>query len=276
MANGGGAFADALNFHYFPDFKDEWERWDSRSAVRRNGQLPAPTCGDVFDGQGTSYEASGLDLMAKFSHFHNRMQTCFGVNKPVWVTELAEHGYSLLPDWLARQSRYVIQGHARGLAAGAENITWFSLTTPTYDYQQQGLLDRDWKPKPAFYTYQALTSELAGYEYTRERNVWSYDASTLGFTYTVEAYVFANTAGHEKTVAWGTGQLDFSSAQVRMVDRWGNVSFVDDGGAGDVDGVPNGTVMLQLTLDPVFVSEYHGSKLITHNLKLKTFMTEDK
>ncbi|MBN1888384.1 MAG: hypothetical protein JW850_10350 [Thermoflexales bacterium] len=254
MANGGGAFADALNFHYFPDFHAEWERWDPRSADRRNGWLPAPTCGDVLDGQGTPYEAGGLDLMAKFSHFRNRMRTCFGVDKPVWVTELAEHGYANLPDSLARQARYVIQGHVRGLAAGAENITWYALTTPN-DYHQQGLLFTDWSPKPSFYAYQALTAELAGYEYARERGVWAYDSSTLGFSYSVEAYVFANAAGHEKTVAWGSGQLDFSSAQVRVVDRWGNVSFVADGGAGDVDGAQNGAVTLQLSADPVFVSE---------------------
>jgi hypothetical protein len=57
------------------------------------------------------------------------------VNKPIWVTELAEHGYAGNPDSLAQQTRYVIQGHVRGLAAGVENITWYALTTPNDSYE---------------------------------------------------------------------------------------------------------------------------------------------
>jgi hypothetical protein len=38
------------------------------------------------------------------------------------------------------------------------------------------------------------------------------------------------------------------------VDREGNETFVDDGGAGDVDGTQNGAVELQLSADPVFVT----------------------
>jgi hypothetical protein len=242
MQTGGGDYLDALSFHYFPDFHAEWERWDPNSQDRQMGWLPAPTCGNLFDGQGTEYYAGGIDLIAKTTHFGNRLDTCFGVDKPIWVTELAEHGYANDPNSLVQQARYVIQGYARGLSAGAENITWYALTTPN-DENGQGLLFDDWTPKPAFYAYKTLTSELTGYEYARTLDVPE-----------AEAYVFQVPCGPEKTVAWGSGTLTFSPAgKIRVVDRDGNESTISDGGAGDLDGTQNGAVKLQLTADPVFV-----------------------
>jgi len=245
---------DVTNLHYFPDFHKEWERWDPESEDRINGWLPAPTCGDLFDSEGKPYETGGIDLIAKVSHFVNRMRTCFGVEKPVWVTELGEHGHPGDPDSLAQQARYVVQGYARGLAAGVKNIVWFVLVSPPYDYQTQGLLYQEgWSPKPAFYAYQTLTFELGGYTYTHALGVPD-----------VEGYVFRDAADREKTVAWGivdpesgnTVPLIFAPAnRLRVVDLLGSVTFVDDGGAGDADGEVNGVVQLRMTADPVFVSE---------------------
>ena len=238
MEHGGWDHIDVLNFHYFPDWHAEWERWVPHGNP--------PTCGIVDDGEGLSYEAWGIDLIAKTNHFRNRMSTCFGVDKPVkpvWVTELAEHGYANDPASLANQARYVIKGYARGLAAGVENITWYALATPNDSYGQ-GLLFDDWTPKPAFYAYRTLTSELTGYEYTRTLDVAG-----------VEGYVFQNPCGREKTVVWGSGTLIFAPAgQLRVVDRAGSVTIIVDGGAGDVDGVQNGAVELQLSAEPVFAS----------------------
>lgn len=233
MQNGGGAFIDALNLHYFPDFHDEWERWTSGNP---------PTCGIVDDGVGTPYEAWGIDLIAKTKHLRNRMHTCFGVDKPVWVTEIGEHGFAGASS-LAEQARYVIQGNARGLAAGAEHITWYALNAPNDPWAFELLFD-DWTPKPAFYAYQTLTSELGGYEHARTLDVPN-----------VEGYVFEDPSLHEKTVAWGSGTLSFTPAdQLRVVDRQGTETFVEDGGPGDVDGSLNGAVELQLSADPVFVA----------------------
>jgi hypothetical protein len=245
---------DVTNLHYFPDFHEEWERWDPDSEQRTNGWLPAPTCGDLFDGEGQVYHAGGIDLVAKVSHFRNRMHTCFDVQKPVWVTELGEHGYPDDPSSLSQQARYVVQGYARGLAAGAQKIVWFVLISPPYDYHSQGLLYKDdWSPKPAFYAYQTLTAELEGYAFTQ-----ALDAPD------VEGYVFHDVAHREKTVAWNkadpdsgaTAPLHFAPAsRLRIVDILGNVTFVIDGGAGDGDGIVNGVVQIQVTADPVFVSK---------------------
>jgi hypothetical protein len=243
MRYGGGASVDVLNVHYFRDWHAEWERWDPGSEDRRNGWLPAPTCGDLFDGEGMAYEAWGVDLHAKATHFSNRLSTCFGVDKPLWVTELAEHGFAGDAASLAGQARYVIQGYARGLAAGVVNITWYALTSPNDPYEQ-GLLYGDWTPKPAFHAYQTMTSELAGYEYIRSPEIAD-----------GEAYTFVDLCGREKTVAWGSGVLTVRGAgPARIVDRWGNVLFVQDGGSNDEDGMLNGSIALQLDLEPVFVS----------------------
>ena len=171
------------------------------------------------------------------------MATCFSVDKPVWVTELAEHGYPGNPNSLARQARYVIQGNVRGLAAGAEHVDWYALSTPNDSWEFQLLYD-DWTPKPAFTAYQTLTAELSGYDYVRALDVPD-----------VEGYVFQAPDQPEKTVAWGSGALTFALAsRLRVVDRQGNETFILDGGAGDADGAQNGAVELQLTADPVFIT----------------------
>ena len=242
MAHLGGWYVDAASLHYFPDFRNEWERWDPDSPERQSGVLPAPTCGDLFDGQGTAYEASGVDVYAKVTHFANRMQACFGFDKPIWVTELAEHGYAGLPHSLSRQARYVIQGYVRGLAAGVENVTWYALVTPNDSYEQ-GLLYDDWTPKPSYIAYRALTSQLTGYEYT----------ATLDLR-DGEGYLFRNPCGQEKTVAWGSGTLTFAPVwRLDVIDREGFLRTIYDGHGGDEDGVYNGAVKVQLTEEPVFI-----------------------
>ena len=240
MAAGGSDYLDVTNFHYFSDFFAEWERW------LPNGNWP--TCGDVEDQQGTPYEAWGIDLVAKTNHFRNRLRTCFQVDKPVWVTELAEHGDADQPEVLAQQARYVVQGHTRALAAGVERAIWFALVSPSYDPWDQGLLyDTDWSPKPAFYTYRTLIYEMTGYTYAYSLNVPG-----------VEGYVFRDAAQQEKIVAWAWGEpgqpafLTYAPAsRLRVVDRGGQVTFVLDGGLGDEDGIQNSSVRLRLPAPPV-------------------------
>jgi hypothetical protein len=250
MLAGGDQYLDAFNIHYFPDYRQEWERWVPEGTP--------PTCGDVEDGLGVPYLGGGIDLIAKVRHFENRMATCFGVSKPMWITEMGEHGYRVAPDdpedptkWLRRQAQYVIKGYTRGLAMGVENMTWFVLVSPYYDANEQGLLfEDDWSPKPAYYAYQTLTYELEGYRFQR-----SIEAPGA------EAYLFSNVFDEEKTVAWWNqpwpprGSLVFAPArQLRVVNRWGDVSIILDGGPGDLDMEINSAVELGLSAEPVFVT----------------------
>ena len=255
MASGGDSFVDALSLHYFPDFSAEWERFVAKDP--EYGEFVA-TCGDPTDKVGIEYDGSGIDLVAKSKHFQNRMDVCQGVKKPLWVTELAEHGDISDPANLAQQARYVIQGNARGLAAGAVNITWFALVTPPYDDNDQGLLYQDDKsPKPAYVVYQTMASELSGYEYAATTVVPAPGEQGE------EAYVFRTPSGKEKTVAWfvgpeelgESGSLTFQAAAgLRVVDRYGDETLINDGGPGDLDGVQNGVITIEVTIEPVFVS----------------------
>ena len=153
MTHTVGESFDALNIHYFPTFHGEWERWTVGTK---------PTCGNVEDGLGKPYDVVGVDIIAKASHFRNRMSTCFRVNKPLWVTELGERGIVTDTESLAnQQARYVIQGNVRSLAAGAVKIVWYALSTPG-DANDMALLFADLSPKPAFIAFKTLTSELMG------------------------------------------------------------------------------------------------------------------
>jgi len=252
MFNGGGDYIDVLNFHFFTDFSAEWDRWNPLSEDRLNDWIPAPTCGKVDDGLDIPYDVEGFDVIAKATHFQNRMEVCFGVSKPVWITELAGHGYPDDQESLDDQARYVIKVYARALSAGVQNITWFSLDQPPYDPFGQALLYPDFSPKPAFFAYQTLTSQLDGfYEYIYNRNDCTWDSS--GASCLVEAYVFKNNSNEQKTVAWGSETLSFQTNNLRVVNRDEKKTFIMDGGEGDLDGTLNGTVELQLTDDPVFI-----------------------
>lgn len=242
MAAGGGAHVDVLNIHYFPAFYLEWERWVPEGNP--------PTCGIVDDGIGTPYEGWGVDIIAKLRHFENRMSTCFGVNKPLWLTELGQHGWPDDAASLADQSRYVIQGPVRALSAGAGKVIWFALVSPPYDIYEQGLLyQADWSPKPAFDTFYMLSTELDGYRYAS-------GASVPG----VEGYLF-NRAGYpDKRVVWSrdpqtSASMTFDAAtRLRIVHMDGTVTIVNDGGTGDQDKLPNGSIRILITQDPVLVS----------------------
>jgi hypothetical protein len=243
MAAGGGNYIDALNFHYFHDFEAEWIRWDPNSPDRIFGWLPAPTCGDVFDGQGDPYDAGGIDVIAKASHIQNRMKTCFGVDKPIWLTETARRSADADPGTLDDQARYVPQVYARALSYGIPSITWFALTTPNHP-DGQGLLLDDFTPKPAYYAYQTVTTELMGFKYSRALAAPN-----------IEGYYFAKpSAGLEKLLAWGSGTLALTGAnQVRVVNYVGSESVITDGQPGDMDNIVNGSVSVAISIDPLYL-----------------------
>lgn len=216
---------DAFNFHYFPDWAGEWERWTGS-----NPALILPACANGT----TTFKPIGLDLLAKASHLKLRNETCSGADgKEYWATEVGAHGINpaILPadpdcdqlkqtnrqawdsnlycrytqkgETLENQARYVFKVYARGLAYGLTNIEWYGIkvlpqNTPT-DFQ--GLLydSRDGalngKPKPAFYAFQTLTKEMP---------YPSFDKTMIGadqFNREAEAYQF-NTCKGKTIVGW--------------------------------------------------------------------------
>jgi len=255
MENDGGSQIDAFNLHYFTDFSAEWNRWNPNSFDQSYDWIPPPTCGIVDDGIGKEYSVEGFDVVAKTTHFRNRMDTCFGVSKPIWLTEVGAHGFPDDLDSLIFQARYVIKVYARALSDGVKNISWFSLDQPPYDPNGQALLNPDFYPKPAFFAYQTLTKEMKGYySYSHDRNhcVWS----SSGPSCYVEAYVFNDDYQNEKTIAWGKRSLAFTSSRLRVVDRNGVESIIKDGSKKDLDGKNNGSITLKLSDEPLFISSW--------------------
>jgi hypothetical protein len=241
MSAGGYHYFEIQNLHYFTDFRHEWERWNLRT----------PTCGSYSEFQGLPYEAGGIDVLAKITHYMNRMSTCHGVDKPLWLTEIAassgrEGNHDL--DW---QARYVPQVYARSLSLGVENITWYGLTTPN-QADEQGLLFEDFRPKPAFFAYQTMTGQLMGFQFIR----------TIHEPGNIEGYAFMNSAGDEKYVLWKdeanvTGNVAFNlspAGQVKVVDYLGNENIVQDGGAGDLDGAQNGMIFVEVSEIPLYLT----------------------
>lgn len=241
MSAGGGNSYDIHNIHYFTDFREEWERWNLR----------APTCGVLAEEQGVPYDATGIDVTAKANHFRNRMLTCHGVDKPLWFTEIAASSGREGNHDLEWQARYVPQVYTRAFSIGVGNITWYGLTTPNQT-DEQGLLFEDFSPKPSFFAYRTMTTQLKDFKYAR----------TLSEAGNVEGYAFQNSTGSEKYVLWQdeantseNAQYTLNPAnQVLVVDYLGRESIVLDGGSGDMDGSQNGIVVLRITQDPVYIT----------------------
>ena len=260
---GISANLDGVNIHYFRDFHGAWEAWTGANQ---------PTCGIVGKGE-PSYSAYGLDILAKATNFENRLSVCFNLNKPLWVSEAGHHGINpALPvaqirtdDTLENQARYVFTVHARAFAGHVANVTWYALKIEplitSNDYQ--GLLfdSRDGAaldnaPKPAYYAYRTLTSELRSYNYTQ----------TLNWGSNVEAYQFTDGSGKNKVIAWvnpggssDTTTIDVTTAGVRLVyhpngDGSSRVTSISDGQSGDQDNSQNGHVQFTLGEEPVIVN----------------------
>ncbi|MHB8135002.1 MAG: glycoside hydrolase 5 family protein [Anaerolineaceae bacterium] len=258
-AEGNGVNSiDAWNFHFFKDFALEWERWTI-------GNLP--TCGPVSDGIGPTYFTYGTGVIAKGSHLINRMKTCYGINKPLWISEVGHHGtqdnvpIGQNPENydLNNQARYVFKVYAQALSLGTENVTWYALkivrSVTTNDYQ--GLLDDNNNPKPAYYAYQTLTNELDGYGFVRTINIGSGN----------EAYEFTNPCEGTKIIAWyntvdenaNSNMTISGKTNIQLVYRPGPEGGVvnqsiTDGGSGDLDGLINNSISIRLTLEPVIIN----------------------
>lgn len=250
-------YFDGINFHFFKDFEAEWIRWTDPQDI--------PTCGIVGDKQGLEYKPYGKGVIAKGSHLIGRLKTCFNVTKPLWISEVGHHGTADISgeDYdLNNQARYVWKVYPQSLSLGAENVTWYALkivrTITLDDYQ--GLLDDNNNPKPAFYAYKTLTSELNGYRYDEIVNTGTSN----------EAYKFYNPCEGYKIVAWYNTTDENASNLWNLTgvskislkyrpDPEGGVydkDIIYDGGIEDLDGTINGSIRIRLTIEPVIIHLY--------------------
>jgi hypothetical protein len=85
-----------------------------------------------------------------------------GCRKPIWLTEIGHrttgtHGHTSVTE--QQQAAYLIRTYAIALSSGAERVFWFNLQ----DWEEYwGMVKQDFKPKPSFDAYRAMTKQLEG------------------------------------------------------------------------------------------------------------------
>jgi len=222
IANGGGAYFDVMNYHYYNRLGDKWS--------------PPNVIG------------KGLALQAKLPPEMRGM--------PFLITEMGEPCACepmTPPCSHEMASRFVVQGFVQGMAASDYGIKLLGIMWFTMKYYPEpdvnlvwGLLDENLSPQPEYIAFQTLTQELAGASYSHRMNGVS----------GVEGYVFTLPDGGEKRVMWSASEdgevVSFQGSQVRVVDKFGSESLVSDGSTGDLDG-RSGWVGIQITSSPVYI-----------------------
>jgi cellulase (glycosyl hydrolase family 5) len=214
IENGGADYFDIMNFHYYYFSRETW--------------------GNIIG------KANYLKAVLAW----------YGISKPMICSEVGIWGDETN---LGIQARYVPKVFARGLSAGLETILWFPLATQTGFIFDGGLLrDEDLSVKPAYISYQTMTSELGDYTYSAV--IATGDANLEGYK-----FISAET-GKSKEVVWAqedtSGQMVFPYEIIRMVTIEGLVHFIADGGGGDSDGSNNGQVRIPITSSPVYVESW--------------------
>ena len=216
IKNGGADYFDIMNFHYYYFAHETWG-----------------------------------NIIGKTTHLKNVL-AYYGVTKPMICSEVGIWGYED-PYYLDLQARYVPMVFSRGFSVGLETVLWFPLSTKEGQTFEGGLLrGEDLSAKPAYISYQTMTSELGEYRYSA---VVETGAANL------EGYEFISSmSGKIKQVVWAqedtSGQMTFPYERIRVVAIDGSVQFVTDGGAGDNDGRNNGQVRLLIIQSPVYVEAW--------------------
>lgn len=127
LRSGGGDYFDLMNFHYYTEFSDLWNRY-------------------------------GRDVFGKTAYIRDVMAR-HGVDKPVVLTEIGRSGLFAGNEG---QADYVVQGLARAFAAGNDLVLWYELSDEGSIGYQFGLIDGEGKPKPGYTAYQVLSQKLTG------------------------------------------------------------------------------------------------------------------
>ena len=220
-------YFDILNFHYYRRFSRNWNPPNIVGKAIGTG-IQEPSIKEILVSHGLS-------------------------NIPFMCTEIGDP-YEPFPDYSHEEaSQYIIKGFVRGISLmnrpdyPMQALIWFTMVEYHDGSRKFGLLDSNLNPNPEYYAYKTLTAELAGYSY----------AFKLTGTVGLEGHVFCNQGGMgEKIVLWATENavpISFLGSQLRVVDKFGTELMIDDGGIGDLDGIANGLIKIEVSQSPVNV-----------------------
>jgi len=244
LAAGGADYFDVINFHYYP-----WSgwRWEPPGSDRYHRHI--------------AYKARWLAT---------EVYNASGERKPIICTEVGDSSHN--PDY-HRQIMAIYQNILEAQMANVYPIIWFTGIdlefSIGYDGRRYGLLNLDGSPKPSYYAYKALTTELKEATFVRPRN---------DLPARFEGYEF-NDRGRTKTVLWMyPGYEGFPPPQpidLPVSQKGGRLRIVKvrtdpkqdddldivsetiatDGGQGDGDGWVNGKIQVQIDEDIRFFED---------------------
>ena len=217
LQNGGGAYFDVMNFHYYIAFRHNWD-------------------------------PHGPGIIGKATALREKLAS-YGVYKPLICTETSMWSDALHGGSDELQCRYVPQVFARSMAAGLQTTIWYRLVEGgTVGDWKYGLMDSDVNPKPSYRAYQTMVRQLAPTRYVRTLDPGETSSDQI------EAYEFDTHDGSTRIlVAWTNDELAHAlvleTAQVVVVDKFGSKTTIDDGG----DGTADGRVWVDIGPSPVYL-----------------------
>ncbi|MCP4168259.1 MAG: hypothetical protein GY759_20530 [Chloroflexi bacterium] len=258
LTKGGGAYVDAINYHYFKAFAYLWgsvvgkgQYLQGQFAQYGYANLPliVTEFGDPSQGPTTTTSSSRLP---------NRIPGFKSAPKVVatgdYWSELSAKLAATSPDAVTystdEQANYVIVGFTRGMAHDIHPMLWFqAVDRPAqsggYRY---GLLDTGLSAKPSYTAYKTLAAELTGL-------VYSQPLTFLGDS-VAEGYEFTG-GGETRWVVWRNAGIslhrDFtvgSGNALRVVQTDGTEVTIIDGETGDLDSSVNGFVRIMIGPSP--------------------------
>jgi len=218
---------DVMNFHYYPPFRANWESY-------------------------------GTDIIGKANYVRQRLAAHGFRDVPVICTETS-WASATSTEWGSDelQSRYVVKGYVRGMAADLDIIVWYEIRDQG-DTILPGLLDEEMQTKLSYHAYQAMTDMFTGASYQRPLTLAETGSDQL------EGYVF-QACGRRIDVVWTEDDtpydpdddpvlpLTVQARAVRVLDKFGNGLWYGDADDGKVDGritVSVGGSPLYLEYDP--------------------------
>ncbi|MDQ6964377.1 MAG: hypothetical protein Q9M13_05595, partial [Mariprofundales bacterium] len=204
LRNGGGDYFDIVSFHGYPPYDGSLQQ-DEHFAGWHDEDDVDPRGGVV---------------LGKIDYLREVMVR-YGVDKPLMHTE----GALTCPEWnhtlcdppdsafYESQADYVVWLFVRNWAKGVLGTTWFTLEGPGWRYS--GMLDVNQNPKPAYYAFDFMTTELGEASYSRQ--VTQYP-DLRGYAFTAP--------GKRIWVLWAPDEhphtITLPADIVRVYDKYGN------------------------------------------------------
>lgn len=192
---------DVMNFHYYPDFRSNWESY-------------------------------GKDIIGKATYIRTKLKEYGFGGVPVICTETSLGSSKDYGSTAEAQSSYVVKVYVRSRAAGLPIVIWYKAD----DYGEDnlpGLLDVFLQPKLSYWSFKVMGSALNNALYQR-----SLTKEETGDEQ-IEGYVFqvgqrrVDVVWTEDTTTYNAVNapqipLTVSASAVRVKDKFGNETWISD------------------------------------------------